>query len=263
MKNYLKLVDFELKRFWKMYAVLLGLLVITEFVSFMMQMNSLKSQSKTYGNGIGDWPLEGFTFSIFSVVVILLIIAILVIYIFFTWYREWFSKHTFAFQLLVLPFDRMTVYYAKLTALLLFIFGCIAIQLLMYPIFQALYVAIVPEVAQVDSSLVSWVGGSPYIYMLIPVWAKDFALFYGLGITSVIVIFTVILIERSFRIRGIILGVLFVIFNILILLLPMFVNSIVPLYENEMTIFTYVNMVIIIAISLVISTRLINKRIWV
>lgn len=266
MKNYLKLVDFELKRFWKVYVALLGLIVIVESIALMLSANSLKNrveEAVRKGSIPEQLPLENLTDSVPFMFPIVICLAVLLIYIFFTWYREWFAKNTFAFQVLTLPFKRMSVFYAKLTSLLLFIFGCIAIQLAMYPVLNALYISIVPEVGRVDGTLISWISGSRILQVLIPVIFGDFVLLYGIGITSVIVIFTIILIERSFRIKGIVLGVIYGIFSFGLLILPLILHDVFSLYQNEFLLATSVSAVILVVLSLFISTYLMNKRIWV
>ncbi|MEH6941331.1 hypothetical protein [Bacillus sp. JJ722] len=266
MKNYLKLVDFELKRFWKVYAALLSLIVVVESVTLILNAYGLKrsvEKAERKGSIPEQLPLEILTDSILFMSPIVICLAVLLIYMFFTWYREWFAKNTFAFQVLMLPFKRMSVFYAKLTSLLLFIFGCIAVQLAMYPVLNALYKAIVPEAGRVDGTLISWISGSEILQVLIPVMFEDFVLLYGIGITSVLVIFTIILIERSFRIKGIVLGVVYGIFSFMLLVLPSILQDFLSLYQNELLMAISVSVVILVVLSLFISTYLMNKRIWV
>src|SRR5690606_30997651 len=49
-------------------------------------------------------------------------VAVLVIYAFLIWYRGWFGRSTFAYRLLSLPSERRNIYFAKLTAILTFVF---------------------------------------------------------------------------------------------------------------------------------------------
>lgn len=267
MKNYLKWVDFELKRFWKIYAVMLGLVVIGEAAVTILNSNNVRGQVEDalkYGTSIEQMSLLGLTTnSFFFNMPILLCVAILLIYIFATWYREWFGKNTFIVQILLVPFNRMVVYYAKLTVLLLFIGGCIVTQLAMYPFLNALYQSIVPEAARMDGTLLSWIGGSSSILILVPVKFMDFVLLYGVGIAFVLVLFTAIMLERSFRIKGIFLSVIYSILSFMLLLTPLIIDDKVRLYPNEMLISLLVAATLVSIISLVVSTYLLNKKVWV
>ena len=56
---------------------------------------------------------------------IALCIAMLIIYVFFIWYRDWLGKNTFIYRLLMLPTNRLNIYLAKATTILLFILGLV------------------------------------------------------------------------------------------------------------------------------------------
>ena len=60
---------------------------------------------------------------------IVLCIAMLMIYVFFIWYRDWFGKNTFIYRLLMLPTERINIYFAKLTAIMLLVLGLITLQI--------------------------------------------------------------------------------------------------------------------------------------
>ena len=62
---------------------------------------------------------------------IIFCIAMLMIYVFFIWYRDWFGKNTFIYRLLMLPTERITIYFSKLTAILFFVLGLVALQIVL------------------------------------------------------------------------------------------------------------------------------------
>ncbi|WP_019243313.1 MULTISPECIES: hypothetical protein [Bacillus] len=265
MSNYLKLVDFEIKRFWKIYVALLSVVVVMEcgFVTY----ESLYYKGLIEAGNYGGEPLtlSYLTSSSFFELAPTLCIAILVLYVFFTWYREWFSKNTFAFQLLLLPFNRMTIYLAKLSSIVLFILGCLVTQLALYPLLKTIFQAILPTQFRMDITLVQWLWESSDLFdLLIPLNATDFLLYYGIGIAGVIVVFTVILLERSFRLKGIFFSVLFLSVCLFLLLFPALLhNFVLPLYESEYVALQIMVIALIVFASLFLSYYLMKKKIWV
>ena len=268
MKNYLKLVDFEMKRFWKIYAVLIGLLITVQSITVVMKSNSYKNRfEESYMPGmnyVDDYSVSfsGLTMSTAFMAPITLIISALVFNIFFTWYREWLGKNTFAYQLLLLPFNRMTIYFAKLTSLLLYIFGCLVIQIAMYPLLNTIFTSIVPQEIRIDQSLLLWLSPS-LLGVLIPSNSVDFFTSYGVGIVAVSVIFTVIILERSFRLKGIGLGIAFIAFCIFLFVESFIIGENYLLYIQERVILQIVSLVMITVLSFMISYYIINKKISV
>ena len=262
MISYLKLVDFELKRFWKIYVFLLASVFIIQPITVLFRLNGRKETIQK--NPLEDYYLATFTDGIFFYLPILICIATLVLYVFFTWYREWFGKSTFSIQLLLLPCNRMNMYYAKLTALLLFIFGCIVTQIGSYFIVYNIYKTVYPQFIDLNNSLVSWIQSTDMVYFIIPTNSIDFLLYYGLGIAVVIVLFTAILLERSFRIKGIIVAVVYVITCISSFYIPFYIHEkVIFLYDNEVIVVWVIIGICISVMSLWLSHYLMKKKIWV
>ncbi|MCQ5273436.1 hypothetical protein NE578_10445, partial [Schaalia odontolytica] len=69
--------------------------------------------------------------------------------------------------------------------------------------------AITPGIYRMDMTVIDAVLSFPLFNLLLPSTVIDFLLHYGLGFTVVLVIFTAILLERSFRMKGVLLGLLF------------------------------------------------------
>jgi len=263
MSHYLKLVDFEMKRFWKIYIFLLVSVLIIQPITVFVLLNAKKEYIQR--NPLEDYYLTHFSNdSVFFHLPIMICLATLTLYIFFTWYREWFGKSTFSIQLLMLPFNRMTVYYAKLTALLLFILGCLVTQIGSYYVVYGIYRSLYPQSSALDNSLVSWLNSDQILFALIPTNVVDFFLYYGLGIVAVIVLFTVILLERSFRYKGIIIGLIFAIVCVIWFFVPNYINDeVISLYENEILLGRIVISFCIAVGSLGLSHYLMKKKIWV
>lgn len=262
MKSYLKLVDFEVKRFWKIYAALIAFLVILQPTSMLISMNGIADDIER--GLIAEVHLTDFTQSMLFVVPILLCIGALVVYVFATWYMEWFGKNTFAYQLLLLPVNRLSIYLAKLTSLLLFIMGCLIVQLAIYPLLKLIFFIRIPEQYQVKPDMVSWIGSDEYMELLIPVQGPNFIVNYGLGITIVIIIFTMIVLERSFRLKGIMFAVLYAIGCLLLFLLADLIEVwFLPLYADEYMVIKIISIIIMLVLSGWISFVVMNKKISV
>ena len=84
---------------------------------------------------------------------IALCIAVLIIYVFFIWYRDWLGKNTFIYRLLMLPTNRLNIYLAKATTILLFILGLLAMQLLLFPIEGQILQWMVPDEFRTDMTI--------------------------------------------------------------------------------------------------------------
>ena len=134
--------------------------------------------------------------------------VILIIYVFFIWYRDWLGKNTFSYRLLMLPTARINVYLAKATTILLYVLGLVALQLLLLPIEVQVLKWMVPSEFRTDFSI-NEIANFHDLRIFFPNNFIEFILYYGAGMAAVFIVFTAILFERSFRIKGIIYGILY------------------------------------------------------
>lgn len=272
MMTYFKLVDFEVKRFWKIYAVLIALLVILQPIAMLFSVSGVEETIKNRGYSFGDdmpitdlvMPITEFTWSFLFLLPNLLCIGALIFYVFGTWYLEWFGKNTFAYQMLLLPVNRMAVYFAKLTSLLLFIIGCLVVQLAIFPLLKVIYTSGVPLQYQENVNLISWLSSHDLLNTVIPTNSIDFIASYSLGIMVVIIIFTMIILERSFRLKGIGLAIVYGLVCLLLFgLADIIIEPFLFLYNMEYLIIKVICMAIIIVLSIWISHYALNKKISV
>src|SRR5690625_4943892 len=142
MKNYLKLVNFEFNRFFKVYAALIAITVVSQITGIIVLSKSYMNEANTmiYNNGLSQATyIEQYgTMSFYSITQtfwvmgpIALCMGALIFYIFLTWYRDWFGKNTFIYRLLMLPTARLNVFLAKATSIMLMVLGLVSIQLLL------------------------------------------------------------------------------------------------------------------------------------
>ncbi|MGG3771426.1 MULTISPECIES: hypothetical protein [Heyndrickxia] len=220
MKSFVKLVNFEINRFAKIYWSLVAITILSQFIAVFLTVHRYISQAngiiyhqslpklayvKQYGS-IGFIDCFG---SIWFMGPIALCAAAMVFYIFLIWYRDWYGKHTFIYRLFMLPVERWNLYLAKAASILLMVLGFVAVQIILLPVEHFFFNAITPRIYRMDMTVADAVLSFPYFNLLLPGAAIDFLFHYGLGFTVVLVIFTAILLERSFRMKGILLGLLY------------------------------------------------------
>ncbi|ALC90644.1 hypothetical protein AM500_13250 [Bacillus sp. FJAT-18017] len=220
MNRYFKLVNFEISRFFKLYISLLLILVVTEFAGvfsiskwYMNQANKLmvtNSLSATeYVHQYGQTSFISIIDSLWFIGPIGLSAAALIFYVFMIWYREWNGKNTFAYRLLMLPIPRLTIFFAKATAIFLMVLGLVAAQILLFPVQKILFEWLVPGEFRILMGISETLQASVYVSIILPSTFSEFILFYGVGFTALLVIFTAILFERCYRVKGIFIGIMY------------------------------------------------------
>ncbi|MGE6259699.1 hypothetical protein ACQKCU_17710 [Heyndrickxia sporothermodurans] len=275
MNKFLKLTNFEINRFKKIYFILLlitiGIQILDVIISSMMYMNKAKrtmlEQKMTAVQFIQENGSMDFTYflrSTWFLAPILICITAFIFYIFIIWYRDWFGKNTFIYRLLMLPTSRMNIILAKGIAIFVLVLGLVALQFLLFPIENSLFKWIVSPEFRIDMTIDQIVGSSKEISFIIPNSFIDFIIHYGIGILAVFVVFTGILFERSYRLKGIIFGVVYAILSIVILYAPYLVSIFQQnLYPMELLIIEIVLFIIVFSASLFTSNFLLKKKVSV
>lgn len=277
MGSFMKLFAFEINRFIKLYIALLAVIFIIQLGTVLFEASSYMALVKEVTKGGRASPEqflnEYWHFSLVDVIYargFLIPIALgavsVIIYLFFIWYRDWFARNTFIYRLLMLPVNRMTIYFAKLATIIVSVLGLISAQLVYLVIYKQIVKWIVPIVYRTDMKTSLLVASSD-LSVLIPTHFSLFLIIYGLGTLFIIVLFTVILLERSFKLVGLLLGIIYTSFAIGLFILPFVVQFIFfdtfYLYTDEMFYVQLVISFIIGGVSLWISYILINRKVTV
>lgn len=152
--------------------------------------------------------------------------VVLIIYVFFIWYRDWLGKNTFSYRLFMLPTARIHIYLAKATTVLLYVLGLVALQLFLLPVESRILQWMVPNEFRTDFS-VSEIINFSNLNILFPTTFIEFVLYYGGGMLAVCIVFTAILFERSYRMKGIIYGILYSALSLFIFFLPIILDEFV------------------------------------
>src|SRR5690625_2835200 len=278
MKNFLKLLNLELNRFMKLYTVLLITITVIQIVgtiilarSYIMRANNAVLQG---GMTQHEFVEMYSTFSMMNVVhslwfmgPIAIGVAAILFYMFFIWYRDWFARNTFIYRLLTLPTSRMNIFFTKAVTIMLTVFGLVAFQLLLLDIETNIVKWIVAKMYREDFRIVDLVAGSEYLSIIFPKGLAEFIIAYGLGFAFLVVMFTAILFERSFRIKGIILGIVYAVVAVVLFVSPFIIQLIVfgdlYLYIGEMVVVQTVLYIIIVAASLMVSRYLLKNKVTV
>ncbi|MFK4392772.1 hypothetical protein CN563_20220 [Bacillus sp. AFS026049] len=220
MMRYIKLVNFEINRFSKIYLSLLLITLVSQFAGVIIVTKSLLNDARdimkeerlseaAYIANYGGIDFNHIANSLLFVGPIALSAVALIFYIFLIWYRDWFGKNTFIYRLLMLPTSRLSIYLSKATSIFLMVLGLIAFQIIILPMENALFNSNVPQVLLSEMSISTITIANPILSLIIPSTFTQFLISYGTGLMIMSILFTAIMFERSFRIKGIIMGLLY------------------------------------------------------
>jgi len=278
MKNFLKLLNFELNRFMKLFIILLITIAVIQIAGTIILASSYMKRANNaviQGGMTQHEFIEMYsTFSMMDVIhslwfmgPIAIGVAALLFYVFFIWYRDWFARNTFIYRLLMLPTSRMNIFFSKATTIMLTVLALVAYQIILLNIEMTITKWIVPKVYRQDLRIVDLVAGSEYLSIVLPRGLAEFVIAYGLGLGFIVVIFTVILFERSYRLKGIIIGLLYAFIAFVLFGLPISLQILlfgnIYLYPMEVLIVQIVMWAIIVGVSLIISRYLLKNKVTV
>lgn len=277
MTNFFRLLRFELDRFFKLYIVLIvvtivsqlaGLVIISKLYmrrareEIVVNQNSMESFLETYG----QFSLANLTHSLWFVGPIALCIVSLLIYVFFIWYRDWFGKNTFIYRLLMLPTERLNVYLAKAMTIFTMVLGLVSLQIVLIYLEMNLVRLLVPRDFRLDLPIQEVIHSFDYFNILIPNSFLGFLISYGTGLMAVFVLFTAILIERSYRLKGVFIGGLYVAASFFVFISPLLLSEIfLPrfFYPIEMFLLEVFAGLIVMTGAIWLGHYLLNKKIRV
>lgn len=272
MSNILTLYNMEFKRIYKLYFALIGVLFLGNIgvsifalyfniknfaTQYKLPLNLEAIRNSEYVKSISLFSRNSivkFTLMIFVFSVLLCLIYALVI-----WYRDYFSKSKTICTLLTLPQKRFNIYISKLIMIAIMIYGVIVSQYL----FWSLDLNIAKFVLNINNSNYSNLFE---VFKLHNLWTPitsmyflDFLMINTIGvILAIVVTFTGVLIERSYKKIGVVLGVAYIVISIAVYIIIMFRTE----YTDTRANFVFLYYIILFTVSLVTSYRLINKRIY-
>ncbi|TYP72459.1 hypothetical protein [Paenibacillus methanolicus] len=280
MNRYLKLVHMEIHRFRYILAALLGLVAVVQWGALVWsarRMDAALDEVEKFGrytmyiNELSDRKIS-YAEAIYNaqqlyILSVLAVIGTLCAYLLFVWYRDWLGRSTFIYRLLMLPSARSSIYLSKLTAIVVFIIASLAFQALSLAIGGVIFEVLIRGDRQGESYFVDIVNATLVLQYLMPLRLGDFALNYGLGIVAVLVVFTGILIERSYRWTGIAYAVGYVLICAAAIVIPINVMGMYRtssyLYTAEIVGIELAIILFVAAVSIWLGFRLLRRKISV
>ena len=256
MNNILTLYDMEFKRIYKIYFTLIGILLASNIGATLFSIYSVPSRtSDIEGNPITVNVLkseEGIRYiyeyligdltSITKMAVAFSVLLCL-LYSLVIWYRDYFSKSKTIATLLMLPQKRFNIYISKFLTVIMMIFGIIASQFLFWFIDLVIIKIIlnvntegflnVFKTMLVQQNMISnLVFNQPIDFMMVDILGV---------ILAVTVLFTGVIIERSFRKIGVVLGSIYVVASIGIYICYCFILHLFRYITKSTFIILYIN----------------------
>lgn len=272
--NYVKLVNFEVQRFFKLFSVVALIIALMQIGGAIYRASTFETYAETimrqqqidlatFLQQYGPLTLPQFLTSSIVELSIMLGIVVIVIYTFFIWYRDWLGKSSFIYRLLMLPSTRLHIFTAKLTTILLFVLGLISLQRILITINDVIMYNVLPAPLY-ERENIAYVYSHDVLAILMPhTWVEGLFI-YGFGIAAVTVIFTAILCERSFGLIGIVAGIVYSVAMLVVLLSPTMIPALtMMLYPHEQYMCLIAVAVLVALVSSTISYYLLTRKMTV
>lgn len=277
MNNFLKLFAFELNRIYKLFLGIVILVFIVQTGAILTgtllhkaRINELLRTGQTQGEIVdlyGEFNLSIYLYDLWFVAPIALAVVALLFYSVFIWYRDWLGKNTFIYRLLMLPTSRMNLFFAKLATIMLTVLSLVAIQFFLLAFYKNIVKWIIPLMYRSDVEVVSIIASSPYLSIILPSTFTGFVTSYGLGLLAVMLLFILVLLERSFRIVGVIVGIGYGVFAVLLIYSPEIIQYMLfntsYLYPGELFVIQMIITVVLMGLSLFIARYLLKHKVTV
>lgn len=272
MNHYIKLVNFEVKRFSKLFLSLIIAVVAAQITgAIITSLHYVDNAEKTmlreqmavsdYIQNYGAYSMQNFLFSEYFILSVVFAAALLMIYVFFIWYRDWLGKSSVIYRLLMLPTARLNVYFAKFTTILLFVFGLLGIQIILLEVVKQIIRSIVPEQLRLDQGII-YMYSSDVLEILYPNSPLQFIFYYVLGAALIAIIFTAVLFERSYQLKGIFFALIYIVISVIVIMLPVIVQKITDyFYLNEIVLMTIGSSILAIALAVYLADYLLRRKI--
>lgn len=277
MNNFLKLFAFELNRIYTLFLSLVILVftvqtgtVLTGTLLHKASINDLLRSGQTKEEIVelyGDFNISYIIHNLWFMAPIALAVVGLLFYSVFIWYRDWLGQNTFIYRLLMLPTSRMNLFFAKLATIMLTVLSLVAIQFFLLIFYTNIVKWIIPLAYRGDVEVVGIIASSPYLSIILPSSLTGFVASYGLGLLAVMLLFILVLLERSFRIVGAIAGIAYGVFALLCIYSPEIIQYMLfdtsYLYPGELLVIQMIITVVLMGLCLFIARYLLKRKVTV
>ena len=275
MSKILMLYDIEFKRIKKVYFSILGLLIISNLIWFIYNLNLVAKEVQRILNirgGLGLFKSEeaymiikngGFIYSLYSLSFFFMILGLIwcLYYTLLTWYKDFSSKTTVAYTLFTLPCNKFNIFLSKLLIVLSFIYGVLATQHILW----ILEILIMKSITSINISeiiyIINYNSLKSFLSMGISIYPLEILMYYVFSpILAVIVLFTGVLIHKSFDRIGGFLGLIYV---AIVIFMYLYISSISMIFTDELLRNHILYYIVTGVLSLIISYNLLNKKIHI
>lgn len=275
MNNILNLYDIELKRIYKWYLALLSILLVGNIGTIARHIRNIiirvasdtkskESLSLMRLQQAKKYLYETHMLNIYESTTLLLGLSVLIClaYALIIWYRDFVGKNKTAYTLFMLPNNKFNVYIAKAITVVVMIFGVMLMQM----VFWAMDILILKTVTNIPMkeifSLANNMNGAIRNLTLIQPYLIDFIMINIIGvILAVLVIFTAVMIQKSFKIKtvGIALGIIYVFASIIIFAR---IGGMTPFSDKNLMghIIYFIGLFVV---SVGLSYTLLNKKVYI
>lgn len=228
MNKILSLYNIEFKRIYKLYFALIGMVFVANLAGVAISIknsvekisleNNLPMNVNSLKTNIGYDLINTFVIKdvyIYGSLILGVAVLMCLFYALIIWYRDYYSRSKTIYTLLCLPQPRFNIYLSKLITVVVMIYGIIASQLL----FWYIDLNIVKNLGGIQSpGFVNVFKNMMNTYEGVNIVSPNIVEFIMIDVIGVIlaivVIFTAVLIERSIKKVGIILGISYIALSI-------------------------------------------------
>lgn len=275
MSKILMLYDIEFKRIKKVYFSILGLIIISNLIWFIYNLNLVAKEVQGILNirgGLGLFKSEeaymiikngGFMYSLYSLSFFFMILGLIwcLYYTLLTWYKDFSSKTTVAYTLFTLPYNKFKIFLSKLLIVLSFIYGVLSTQHILW----ILEIFIMKSITSINLSeiiyIINYNNLTGFLSMGVSIYPLEILMYYVFSpILAVIVLFTGVLIHKSFDKIGGFLGLFYV---AIVIFMYLYISSISMTFTDEILKNHILYYIVMGVLSLIISYNLLNKKIHI
>lgn len=275
MSKILMLYEIEFKRIKKVYFSILSLIIISNLIWFIYNLNLVAKEVQRILNirdGLGLLKSEevymiikngGFIYSLYSLSFFFMILGLIwcLYYTLLTWYKDFSSKTTVAYTLFTLPCNKFNIFLSKLLIVLSFIYGVLATQHILW----ILEILIMKSITSINISeiiyIINYNSLKSFLSMGISIYPLEILMYYVFSpILAVIVLFTGVLIHKSFDKIGGFLGLFYM---AIVIFMYLYISSISMIFTDELLRNHILYYIVTGVLSLIISYNLLNKKIHI
>lgn len=275
MSKILMLYEIEFKRIKKIYFSILSLIIISNLIWFIYNLNLVAKEVQRILNirgGLGLLKSEevymiikngGFIYSLYSLSFFFMILGLIwcLYYTLLTWYKDFSSKTTVAYTLFTLPCNKFNIFLSKLLIVLSFIYGVLATQHILW----ILEILIMKSITSINISeiiyIINYNSLKSFLSMGISIYPLEILMYYVFSpILAVIVLFTGVLIHKSFDKIGGFLGLFYM---AIVIFMYLYISSISMIFTDELLRNHILYYIVTGVLSLIISYNLLNKKIHI